>query len=172
MAALLDRLASRELLGAELHVRDFAFFVFEIEESLSFAARQEVGTADALLQLVDQQARCGCPLKNSCSEMSVGLQDLPRNGGIELPSAPLNAGDVLEFAENARIAHAKVLVVEAHFEQLAASTRDSRMFSWIRARCSSGISVPNCCDQRACVSLQALVASAAGIFSPSTSAAS
>ena len=85
-----------------------------------------------------------------------------------LPSAPLNGGMFwISLSTRASLTR-KCSSSRRILEQLLRAPGCRGCSSWMRARCSSGISVPNCCDQRACVSLQALVASLAGIFSPST----
>jgi hypothetical protein len=112
-----------------------------------------------------------CSLKNSTSLMPFDCNSCLARSGSYLPSAPLKAG-TFWISVSTRPSLTWKCSSSRRFSSNFCSTSCSRMLSWMRARCSTGISVPNCCDQRACVSLQALVASVAGILSPSTTAAS
>ena len=99
---VVDRLRAGELLGRELRVLHFALLVLEIEQALRFGARQEVGAADALLQLVDQQLRARARRRIRASDLLRLCEHRPRGGGVVL------AVRALELRECSGIRRARV----------------------------------------------------------------
>ena len=153
---------------SELH---FAFLVFEIEEPLRFRAREEIGTADALLQLVDQQLRA------RFGEIFVfGLVDLrehrARRGGVELAIRTVELRNVLELrraplarsrgnGRSSRRCSMSFCEAPGHRGCSAASLRAARR----GCRCrTAATSVPECRSRLAWLR-------SAGILTPSTFAA-
>src|SRR5690348_9540664 len=109
-------------------------------------------------------------LKNSFSDLFICARIERAVPTSNLPSGPWNSGIFWNSVSTAASLTRKCSS-SRRFSTSLRRTRPSRMFCCIATRRSGGMSVPNWRAQRACVSLQALVASDAGISTPLTVAA-